>query len=161
MNPEGKIYRLENQRDLRTRLARLARPLVMTNGVFDVLHRGHVSYLCRAAELGTSLLIAVNSDASVRQLGKGLDRPINSEEDRGYVLAGLHCVSLVTFFDSRSPVELIRAIQPDIYVKGGDYDMESLEEARVVRNSGGRAVSIPLVEGFSTSALVRRICQKA
>ena len=145
--------------DLDHQLASLPRPLVMTNGVFDVLHRGHVSYLHRAAELGASLLIAVNTDRSARMLGKGPDRPLNAAEDRAYVLAGLASVDLVTFFDTRTPVELIRAIRPDIYVKGGDYDMETLEETRVVRSWGGQSVAIPFVDGFSTTALVQRIRQ--
>jgi rfaE bifunctional protein nucleotidyltransferase chain/domain len=147
--------------DLQVKLATLSRPLVMTNGVFDVLHRGHVSYLHRAAELGGSLLIAVNSDASARMLGKGPDRPLNAAEDRAYVLAGLASVALVTFFDTSTPVELIKAIRPEIYVKGGDYDMETLEETRVVRSWGGQSVAIPFVDGFSTTALVQRIRQPA
>lgn len=158
MSPEDKICLPQ---DLADRLAALPRPLVMTNGVFDVLHRGHVSYLHRAAELGGSLLVAVNSDASARMLGKGPDRPLNAAEDRAYVLAGLQSVAMVTFFDTRTPVELIRAIRPDIYVKGGDYDMETLEETRVVRSWGGQSVSIPFVDGFSTTALVQRIRQPA
>ncbi len=158
MSPEDKICQPQ---DLALRLASLTRPLVMTNGVFDVLHRGHVSYLHRAAELGGSLLIAVNSDASARMLGKGPDRPLNAAEDRAYVLAGLESVALVTFFDTRTPVELIQTVRPDIYVKGGDYDMETLEETRVVRSWGGQSVAIPFVDGFSTTALVQRIRQPA
>ena len=158
MSPEDKICLPQ---DLANRLATLPRPLVMTNGVFDVLHRGHVSYLHRAAELGGSLLVAVNSDASARMLGKGPNRPLNTAEDRAWVLAGLQSVALVTFFDTRTPVELIRAIRPDIYVKGGDYDMETLEETRVVRSWGGQSVAIPFVDGFSTTALVQRIRQPA
>jgi D-glycero-D-manno-heptose 1,7-bisphosphate phosphatase len=156
MSLEDKIWL---QQDLADRLARLPRPLVMTNGVFDVLHRGHVSYLHRAAELGGSLLVAVNSDRSARMLGKGPDRPLNAAEDRAYVLAGLQSVALVTIFDTRTPVELIQAVRPDIYVKGGDYDMETLEETRVVRSWGGQSVAIPFVDGFSTTALVQRIRQ--
>lgn len=143
--------------DLDVRLAQLPRPLVMTNGVFDVLHRGHVDYLHRAAALGGSLLVAVNTDASARLLGKGPDRPLNLEIDRAFVLAGLTSVSLVTFFDTRTPVELIRRVRPDIYVKGGDYDMETLEETRVVRGWGGQSIALPFVDGFSTTALVQRI----
>lgn len=129
----------------------------MTNGVFDVLHRGHVSYLLRAAELGASLLVAVNTDQSARMLGKGPERPLNSERDRAYVLAGLSSVDKVTFFDARSPVELIKKIKPEVYVKGGDYDMETLEETGVVRTWGGKSLAIPFLEGFSTTALVQRI----
>jgi rfaE bifunctional protein nucleotidyltransferase chain/domain len=158
MNIEDKICLWQ---DLSDRLTTLPRPLVMTNGVFDVLHRGHVSYLHRAAKLGASLLVAVNSDSSARMLGKGPDRPLNVAEDRAYVLAGLRSVDLLTFFDTRTPVDLIRAIRPDIYVKGGDYDMETLEETRVVRSWGGQSVAIPFVVGFSTTALVQRIRQPA
>lgn len=156
MNPENKIC---PPQDLASRVASLPRPLVMTNGVFDVLHRGHVSYLQRAAELGGSLFVAINSDRSARMLGKGPDRPLNTAEDRAYVLAGLESVDLLTFFDTRTPVELIKVIRPDIYVKGGDYDMETLEETRVVRSWGGQSVAIPFVDGFSTTELVKRIRQ--
>lgn len=143
--------------DLPARIAALPRPIVFTNGVFDVLHRGHVNYLHQAAALGGSLIVAVNSDASARMLGKGPDRPLNRAEDRAAVLAGLASVALVTFFDERTPVELIQEIRPDLYVKGGDYDMETLEETRVVRSWGGDALAIPFVDGYSTTALVKRI----
>jgi rfaE bifunctional protein nucleotidyltransferase chain/domain len=102
-------------------------------------------------------VVAVNSDASARMLGKGPDRPLNRDEDRAAVLAGLASVALVTFFDERTPVELIKQLRPDIYVKGGDYDMASLEETRVVESWGGRALAIPFVDGFSTTNLVKRI----
>lgn len=154
MSPKDKICLPQDLADL---LPSLTHPLVMSNGVFDVLRRGHVSYLHRAAELGSSLLIAVNSDASARMLGKGPDRPLNGAEDRAYVLAGLESVALVTFFDTRTPVELIQTVHPDIYVKDGDYDMETLEETRVVRSWGGQSVAIPFLDGFSTTALVKRI----
>lgn len=143
--------------ELAARLAALPRPLVFTNGVFDVLHRGHVNYLHQAAALGGSLIVAVNSDASARMLGKGPDRPLNRAEDRAAVLAGLASVALVTFFDEGTPVELIQEIRPDLYVKGGDYDMETLEETRVVRSWGGDALAIPFVDGYSTTSLVQRI----
>ena len=156
MSPQDKICLPQ---DLAVRLGQLPRPLVMTNGVFDVLHRGHVNYLDRASKLGASLLVALNTDASARMLGKGPDRPLNRELDRGFVLAGLSSVALVTFFDTRTPVELIQAIRPDIYVKGGDYDMESLDETRVVRSWGGQLLAIAFVDGFSTTSLVQRIRQ--
>jgi rfaE bifunctional protein nucleotidyltransferase chain/domain len=143
--------------DLPQRLAALPRPWVFTNGVFDVLHKGHVSYLHQARALGASLIVAVNSDASARGLGKGPDRPLNRAQDRAAVLAGLASVSLVTFFDESTPVSLIREIRPDLYVKGGDYDMETLEETRVVRSWGGQSLAIPFVDGYSTTALVDRI----
>ncbi len=125
--------------------------------MFDVLHRGHVNYLHQAAALGGSLIVAINSDASAKLLGKGPDRPLNKAEDRAAVLAGLASVALVTFFDEPTPVELINRLKPDLYVKGGDYDMETLEETRVVRSWGGEAVAIPFVEFHSTTSLVKRI----
>lgn len=133
------------------------RPLVFTNGVFDVLHRGHVLYLAAARELGAALLVAVNSDSSARLLGKGPDRPLNRDIDRALVVAALESVSFVTPFDEPTPCELLQRCRPDVYVKGGDYDIEALEETRLVRSWGGRSVAIPFVDGYSTSALVRRI----
>jgi rfaE bifunctional protein nucleotidyltransferase chain/domain len=156
MNLKDKICPPE---DLAQRISNLPRPLVMTNGVFDVLHRGHVSYLERSANLGSSMLVAVNSDASVRMLGKGPDRPLNVAADRAYLLAGLESVDMVTVFDTRTPVDLILLIRPDVYVKGGDYNMETLEETRVVLSWGGQAIAMPFVDGFSTTALVQRIRQ--
>ena len=158
MNAEDKICL---PAEAQQRLKQLARPWVMTNGVFDVLHRGHVEYLQRAAQLGGALLVAVNTDASARLLGKGPDRPLNPCADRAYVLAGLSSVSMVTCFDTRTPVELIQAIRPDIYVKGADDDRETLEETRTVRGWGGQSIALPFVDGFSTSALVQRIRQSS
>ena len=142
------------------RLAALAHPVVFTNGVFDVLHRGHVTYLARARALGASLGVALNTDASARRLGKGADRPLNNEEDRAALLAALESVSLVTWFDEDTPLELISALRPDILVKGGDYDMDTLAETAVVRSYGGRALAIPFVDGYSTTALVDKIRQQ-
>jgi rfaE bifunctional protein nucleotidyltransferase chain/domain len=133
------------------------RPLVFTNGVFDVLHRGHVAYLAAARELGAALVVGVNSDASARTLGKGPDRPLNRDADRMLVLAGLESVTNVAIFDESTPCELIKRCRPDIYVKGGDYDIETLEETRLVRSWGGRSLAIPFVAGYSTTELVRRI----
>jgi rfaE bifunctional protein nucleotidyltransferase chain/domain len=145
------------QADLFGFLNALPRPLVFTNGVFDVLHRGHVTYLHRAAALGGSLIVAVNSDSSAKMLSKGPDRPLNNAEDRATVLAGLAAVALVTFFEEPTPVELIKMLKPDLYVKGGDYNMETLEETRLVRSWGGDAVAIPFLDGYSTTSLVKRI----
>ena len=133
------------------------RPLVFTNGVFDVLHRGHVTYLAAARELGSALLVAVNSDASARLQGKGPDRPLNRESDRLIVLAALESVSFVMLFDEKTPCELLARCRPDLYVKGGDYDMETLEETRLMRSWGGRSLAIPFVTGYSTTTLVERI----
>lgn len=141
------------------RTHRFARPLVFTNGVFDILHRGHVTYLDRAAQLGASLIVAINTDASVRRLGKGSDRPLNNQEDRAALLAALACVDAVTWFDESTPVEIIRALHPDILVKGGDYEMDRLPEAALVRGWGGRAVAIPFEFQRSTTALLKRIRQ--
>jgi len=134
-----------------------ARPLVLTNGVFDILHRGHVSYLDEAAQLGATLIVAVNTDASVRRLGKGADRPLNAEADRAALLAALACVSYVTWFDEDTPIELIGQLRPDVIVKGGDYDMSVLPETALVESWGGRAVAIPFEFQRSTTSLVQRI----
>lgn len=133
------------------------RPLVFTNGVFDILHRGHVSYLARAAELGPTLVVAVNTDASVRRLGKGADRPLNAEADRQALLAALEMVSWVTLFDEDTPEALIEELRPDVIVKGGDYHMPFLPETRLVESWGGRAVAIPFEHERSTTALLARI----
>jgi D-glycero-beta-D-manno-heptose 1-phosphate adenylyltransferase len=134
-----------------------ARPLVFTNGVFDILHPGHVAYLASARALGNTLLVAVNTDASARQLGKGAERPLNNERDRAIMIAGLESVSYVTLFEEITPCELMRRCRPDVYVKGGDYDIEALEETRLVRGWGGRSLAIPLLAGYSTTALLQRI----
>lgn len=140
-------------------MAALARPLVFTNGVFDVLHRGHVMYLAQARALGASLLVALNTDTSARRLGKGADRPLNNEADRAFVMAALASTSLVTWFEEDTPLELITQVKPDILVKGGDYDMQTLAETRVVQAYGGQALALPFIDGYSTTALVARIRQ--
>ena len=143
--------------ELEARVATLPKPVVFTNGVFDILHRGHVSYLAQARALGASLVIGLNSDASARGLGKGPDRPLNSELDRACVLAALESVSLVVLFDEPTPVSLLQRVRPQLYVKGGDYDLEALEETKWVRRWGGDARALPFVDGYSTTALVQRI----
>ena len=143
--------------DAVAQLARLPRPMVFTNGVFDILHRGHVAYLAAARELGASLLVAVNTDVSARLLAKGPDRPLNSEDDRAFVLEALQCVSAVCLFDEPTPVVLLQRMRPEVYVKGGDYDIERLAETPLVRSWGGRALALPFVDGYSTTAMVRRI----
>ena len=151
--------KIATREQIQQRVAELARPLVMTNGVFDVLHRGHVSYLARARDLGASLLVAVNTDASARRLGKGPERPLNRQADRAFMLAALQSVDMVTFFDEDTPVALISQLRPDILVKGGDYDMSKLPETALVQSWGGKALALPFVDGYSTTALVEKIRQ--
>jgi rfaE bifunctional protein nucleotidyltransferase chain/domain len=139
------------------RLASLPRPLVFTNGCFDILHRGHVTYLAQARALGASLVVGVNTDASVKRLGKGGDRPVNALEDRMAVLAALESVSLVTWFDEDTPLELIRSVQPDVLVKGGDWAPENIVGADLVRARGGSVHSLPFRHDRSTSALLAKI----
>ena len=143
--------------DLPARITSLARPLVFTNGCFDILHRGHVTYLAQARKLGASLLVAVNTDASVKRLGKGDDRPVNLEEDRMAVLAALESVSLVARFDEDTPLELILACRPDVLVKGGDWTPDKIVGAREVHDWGGTVCSIPFVHERSTTALLKKI----
>jgi rfaE bifunctional protein nucleotidyltransferase chain/domain len=155
--PSRILEKLCLRADAAVRVQALPGPLVFTNGVFDVLHRGHVVYLEQARALGASLVLALNTDASARRLGKGPDRPLNHEMDRAMVMAALQSVSLVTWFDEDTPLELIAELRPDVLVKGGDYNMAKLAETSMVEAYGGRAVAIPFVEGYSTTALVRRI----
>ncbi len=139
------------------RLRRLTRPLVFTNGVFDLLHAGHVDCLEAARRLGASLVVAINSDASAQRLAKGPGRPLNRAADRARVVAALSAVSAVVLFDQDAPLDLVTALRPDVYVKGGDYDVERLPEAALVAAWGGRTVIVPRTRGLSTSALVSRI----
>jgi len=142
---------------LSARLAKLPRPLVFTNGVFDILHRGHASYLAQARALGASLVVGVNSDASVKMLGKGDDRPINSEADRQALLAALESVDMAILFTEQTPVNLIEKIRPDIYVKGGDYEIDKLAETHLVKSWGGKAFAIPFLYERSTTSLLGKI----
>ena len=143
--------------ELAARVAALPRPLVFTNGCFDVLHRGHVTYLAQARALGAALVVGVNSDASVKRLGKDGDRPINPLHDRMAVLAALESVSLVAEFDEDTPLNLILACRPDLLVKGGDWRVEDIVGAREVQGWGGKAHSIPFLHERSTTALLKKI----
>ncbi len=143
--------------ELAARIAQLPRPLVFTNGVFDILHRGHASYLAQARALGNSLLVAVNSDDSARRLGKGPDRPINPQTDRVALIAALEAVSLVTWFDDATPLALIRLAQPDVLVKGGDWAPERIVGSVEVKSWGGTVCSIPFLHERSTSATLAKI----
>ena len=155
--PPGFETKLCARDQLGARVAALARPLVFTNGVFDILHRGHVTYLEQARALGASLLVALNSDASARRLGKGADRPINPLEDRMAVIAALQSADLVTWFDEDTPLALILACRPEVLVKGGDWKPEAIVGAREVQSWGGTVRSIPFRHERSTTAVLARI----
>jgi rfaE bifunctional protein nucleotidyltransferase chain/domain len=143
--------------ELAARTAGVPRPLVFTNGCFDILHRGHVTYLAQAAALGAGMVVALNSDASVKRLGKGDDRPVNPLADRLAVMAALACVTLVTWFDEDTPLERILDCRPDILVKGGDWPVERIVGCGEVRGWGGSVHSIPFLHQASTTALLEKI----
>ena len=154
--------KITSRLDAAARVKALQQPVVFTNGVFDVLHTGHVIYLAQARSLGGSLVVALNTDASAKRLGKGqndVERPLNNETDRATLIAALESVSLVTWFDEDTPLEIIDDLRPDILVKGGDYDMQRLKEAKLVESYGGKALALPFVAGYSTTALVAKIRQ--
>ena len=158
MNFRAKIISLDSLPEWRAQFRATGRRLVVTNGCFDILHAGHVTYLETARNRGAALLIGLNGDGSVRQL-KGPGRPINSEADRATVLAALECVDAVSVFPEKTATAFLRAAQPDIYVKGGDYTIDTLdqEERRAVEESGGQVLIIPFVPGKSTTALLEKI----
>ena len=131
--------------------------IVFTNGCFDILHHGHIDYLSKAADLGDVLIIGVNSDSSVKKLEKGTNRPIQNENDRALILSSLQFVEAITIFNEDTPLELIKAIQPDVLVKGGDWKPEQIAGADVVKAKGGEVVIIPFVDGYSTSNIEKRI----
>jgi len=143
--------------ELAARLRSLVRPLVFTNGVFDILHRGHVTYLAEARALGATLLVAINSDASAKRLGKGEERPFNPLADRIAVVAALESVDLVTWFDEDTPLALILVCRPDVLAKGGDWKPEAMVGAAEVRGWGGNVRSIPFRHQRSTTALLKKI----
>ena len=153
--------KLSSRAELRARIAALPQPVVLTNGVFDILHRGHVTYLAQAREEGASLVVAVNTDASVKRLGKGDDRPINTCADRMAVLAALEAVSLVVEFDEDTALEVVQDGQPNIYVKGGDYQMDAIPEGQAVLAYGGKVIAIPFEHDRSTSKLLSKVRQGA
>lgn len=153
---ENKITDFEH---LNRRAQALPHPVVMTNGVFDILHRGHVTYLAQARALGESLVVAINSDASVKMLGKGDERPINTQEDRAAVLAALESVDLVVVFEDKVPLKAVELAHPDIYVKGGDYRIEDLPEAKLVSTWGAKTVTVQFEHQRSTTALLKKIAR--
>jgi D-beta-D-heptose 7-phosphate kinase/D-beta-D-heptose 1-phosphate adenosyltransferase len=154
--PGAKILAIDQLIDERKRLRDSDKKLVFTNGVFDILHVGHVRYLAQARALGDTLVVAVNSDRSVREL-KGADRPLNGEYERAEVLASLRVVDYVTIFDHVSPRSLITKLLPDVLVKGGDYTLDQIHGREEVEAAGGHVVSLPFVEGASTSEIIRRM----
>ena len=151
-----KILTHEALMNEREHLHRAGKKLVFTNGVFDILHVGHVRYLAQAKELGDALVVAINSDASVREL-KGEGRPLVSQNDRAEVLSALSSVDYVTVFDDNSPRSLIAKLLPDVLVKGGDYALDQIHGREEVEAAGGRVVSLPFVEGSSTSQIIERM----
>lgn len=143
--------------ELTARASTIARPLVFTNGCFDILHRGHVTYLAQAAALGVSMVVALNSDTSVKRLGKGDDRPVNALADRLAVMASLSCVALVTWFDEDTPLQRILECRPDVLVKGGDWPVDKIVGGKEVLGWGGTVHSIPFIHQTSTTALLEKI----
>jgi rfaE bifunctional protein nucleotidyltransferase chain/domain len=153
-------YKIATRAEIESRLLPLkkdGKKVVFTNGCFDLLHPGHVDYLCRARDLGDFLVVGLNTDASVQSLQKAPGRPVNSENARAIVLAGLECVDAVVLFNEPTPYDLIRFIQPHILVKGDDYKVEEIVGHDIVTASGGKVITIPFLEGFSTTAIIKKI----
>ena len=151
-----KIKKISQIRKIAERLKFLDKKIVFTNGCFDILHRGHVEYLSKAKRLGDVLIVGLNTDSSIKRL-KGKTRPLNKQLDRAIVLAALETVDYVTFFDDDTPLKLIKALKPDVLVKGGDWPLSEIIGADIVRKSGGRVLSLALVKGYSTSRLIKKI----
>lgn len=133
--------------------------IVFTNGCFDIIHPGHIDYLSQARDLGDILVLGLNTDQSVRRLNKGSNRPINDERTRAYVLAGLACVDLIVFFDEDTPFNLIKLLQPNVLVKGNDYEVEKIIGFDILKENGGQVITIPFLEGYSTSSLIKKIIE--
>ena len=155
LNRTRKIY--SDEHILRKAIKESDRPLVFTNGCFDILHIGHIDLLEEAADLGSSMVVALNTDYSVKELAKGTRRPINSLEERMNVIAALECVDFVTCFNSPTPLDLIQTLKPDHLVKGGDWSLDSIVGAEFVMNYGGQVHSLPFKHNISTTDIVLRI----
>jgi rfaE bifunctional protein nucleotidyltransferase chain/domain len=151
-----KIYTPENLKRRINGWRLFSKTIVFTNGCFDILHRGHIEYLAKAKDLGDFLIVGLNTDTSVRRI-KGNGRPIMDEQSRALVMAALHFVDAITFFDEDTPYELIKMVKPDVLVKGGDYTEETIVGADIVKNHGGRIVTIDIVPGFSTTAIINKL----
>lgn len=154
---QNKIVDLETLGKKRAGWRLLSQSVVFTNGVFDLLHRGHLTYLAQARSLGYHLIIGLNSDASVKRLGKGDDRPILPEADRAFQLAALACVDAIVIFEEDTPLRLIESLLPDVLVKGGDYTVDQIVGAQEVMANGGEVKVIPFLEGYSSTKLIERI----
>lgn len=133
--------------------------IVFTNGCFDIIHPGHIDYLSQARDLGDILVLGLNTDQSVRRLNKGSNRPINDERTRAYVLAGLASVDLIVFFDEETPYNLIKLLQPNVLVKGKDYEVEKIIGFDILKENGGEVITIPFIDGYSTSSLIKKIIE--
>ena len=133
--------------------------IVFTNGCFDIIHPGHIDYLSQARDLGDILVLGLNTDQSVKRLNKGSNRPINDERTRAYVLAGLASVDLIVFFDEETPYNLIKLLQPNVLVKGKDYEVEKIIGFDILKENGGEVITIPFLDGYSTSSLIKKIIE--
>lgn len=154
--------KIKNRQELSSHLEELRRSkkkIVFTNGCFDILHPGHVDYLSQARDLGDFLILGLNTDNSVKRLNKAPNRPINNEQTRAMVLAGLASIDAIVLFDEETPYELIKLIKPDVLVKGDDYTVEKIVGYDVVKAQGGEVVTIPFLEGYSTTKLIQKILQ--
>ncbi len=154
---QSKIYKWEDLQRVIAIWKFKDRKVVFTNGCFDILHKGHVSYLAQAADLGDNLIVGLNSDASVKKLNKGANRPIQDQDSRALILASLHLVSAVIIFDEETPAELIKLVQPDVLVKGGDWKPEQIVGYDTVKARGGEVISIDFLPGYSTTAIEQKI----
>jgi len=154
---KDKIVSKETAQKQMSPLQSSGKKIVFTNGCFDILHPGHVDYLSQARDLGDFLVLGLNTDTSVRRLNKAPNRPINDEQTRATVLAGLACVDLLVFFDEETPYELIKFLKPDILVKGNDYKAEEIVGYDIIKAKGGEIITIPMVHGYSTTKLIEKI----
>lgn len=152
-----KIYAKEGLKAFLETCQVQGKKVVFTNGCFDILHRGHVEYLTQARDLGDVMVLGLNTDASVKRQGKSPERPINNEETRATILAGLECIDAIILFDEDTPYELIKFVQPDVLVKGDDYKAEEIVGYDIVTAKGGKVITIPLVKGFSTTNLISKM----
>jgi len=153
---KDKIKTIKELKEIIGELKKQNKKIVTTNGVFDILHIGHIRYLQKAKKLGDVLIVAINSDSSVRKI-KGPKRPLNNENDRAEMLASLQCIDFVAIFDEENPIKFLEEIKPDVHAKGGDYKISQIIEKDTVEKNNGRVVLIPMVKGYSTTEFVKKI----